>query len=395
MEEKGSRRPIRPFLLMEGGPLFNIQKRVGLIRQNAPLIKRRAAGAAVLTWLPLLILSAIGGRAFGKSVPVTFLHDFSAYSRFLLAIPLLVFAENVLGPRIAGAATHFVRSGVVVERDYARFDELIEQGLRSRDSITAEIVIAILAYVSAFIGFRETAVHVTTWYATRTDSGLSLTIAGWWLLAFCMPLYHFLVFRWIWRLFLWFQFLARTRRLDLQLFPTHPDQAGGLAFIGESQRFFGILLFGISIASAGVLANDILYDKIPLKNFTAAIIAYVVIAIIIMVGPLMVFTGTLLKTKRAGLRQYGALATEYTGSFHKKWIEHQNPEHEQLLGSGDIQSLADLGNSFSFVEKMKPLPLDPRVILHLVISTLLPLTPLLLTVMSPKEILKLLLKVVM
>jgi hypothetical protein len=380
---------------MEGGPLFTIQKRVGLIRENAPLIARRAAGAAVLTWLPLLILSVIEGRAWGKSVPVAFLHDFSAYSRFLLAVPLLVFAENILGPRIAGTATHFVRSGVVVEKDYVRFDQLIEHGLRSRDSITAEIVIAILAYVSSYVGFRETAVHVTTWYGTRTDSGLFLTMAGWWLLGFCTPLYHFLVFRWLWRLFLWFQFLARVRSLDLQLFPTHPDQAGGLAFIGEAQRFFGILLFAISIASTGVLANEVLYDKIPLKNYAAAIIAYVVFALIIMVGPLVVFAGTLLKTKRTGLRQYGALATEYTGAFHRKWIEHENPEHEQLLGSGDIQSLADLGNSFSFVEKMKALPVDPRVIIHLTIATLLPLTPLLLTVMSPKEILKLLMKVLM
>jgi len=386
---------IRPFLLMEGGPLFNVQKRVGLIKQHAPLTKRRAVVAGLLTWFPLLVLSALQGRAFGHSVPVTFVHDFSAYSRFLLAIPLLVLAENILGPRIAGTASHFVTSGVVTEKDYAQFDNLVERGLLARDSRTAEVVIAVLAYVSTFIGFRATAVHVTTWFANATGSGRSFTLAGWWLLLFCTPLYHFLMFRWLYRLFLWFQFLARAKQLDLQLFPTHPDQAGGLGFVGEAQRFFGILLFAISLASAGVLANDVIYDRVPLQNFAPAIAAYVVFAVIIMLGPLVVFSGILRKTKRIGLHQYGELATAYTGAFHRKWIQHENPDNEQLLGTGDIQSLADLGNSYGYVDKMKPLPIDLRILLHLIIATLLPLTPLLLTVMPLKDVLKLLMKVLM
>lgn len=380
---------------MEGGPLFNIQKRVGLIRQNAPQTKRRAILAALITWLPLLVLSAIQGRAFGHAIPVSFAHDFSTYSRFLLAVPLLLLAENILGPRIAEAAAHFVTSGVVLEKDYQKFDDIVARGLRSRDSVLAEIIIAVLAYAASIIAFKNTAVHVTTWYADRTPTGGSLTWAGWWLMIFCTPLFQFLLLRWMWRLFLWFQFLGRVRKLGIQLYPTHPDQAAGLGFVGEAQRFFGILLFAFSIGSAGVMANDILYDKIPLKNFAPAIASYVIIALIIVVGPLILFTGTLLRTKRIGLHQYGTLATTYTGSFHKKWIEHDNPEHEPLLGTGDIQSLADLGNSYNLVEKMKPIPIDPRTLIHLVLASLLPMVPLLLTVMPLKDVLKLLLKVFM
>jgi hypothetical protein len=92
-------------------PLYHVQKHVGLIRQGAPLIKRRAFLPAIHTWLPLLILSAMNGRAFGHSVPVSFIRDFGAYSRFLFAVPLLVLAENILGPRMAGTASHFIESG--------------------------------------------------------------------------------------------------------------------------------------------------------------------------------------------------------------------------------------------------------------------------------------------
>ncbi len=386
--------PSRPFLLMEGGPFFNIQRRIGLIKQNSHRTKRRALLAALATWLPLFLLAAMQHRAFGHSVPVPFVRDFSTYTRFLLALPILILAENTLGPRIAGAAAHLVSSGLVLEKDYRRFDRLIEQGLHSRDSTLAEVVVAVVAYCLSIVSFRLTAVHVDTWYASYTDHGTTLTWAGRWLVGFCIPLFQFLVLRWLWRLFLWFQFLARVRSLDLQLFPTHPDEAGGLGFVGDAQRFFGILLFAYSLGVTGVLANDIVYDKIPLQNFVPAIVTYAVVILIIFAGPLMVFSGVLRRLKRHGLHQYGTLATTYTSSFHKKWIGGENSDHEPLLGAADIQSLADLGNSFSFIDKMKPIPIDPLDLLHLLVASLLPMTPLLLTVMPFGDLLKLLLKVV-
>jgi hypothetical protein len=384
----------RPLLLMEGGPLFHIQKRIGLITLTAPFLKKGALFAALITWVPLLVLSQMQGLAFGHAIPVPFLRDFSVYTRFLLAVPLFLLAENVLGPRIADAAAHFVTSGVVPEKDYQQFDKFVELGLRSRDSVIAEVAIALLAYIFSIIMFLAIPNQVSTWYRTVSEGGASLTWAGYWLLGFCVPFFWFLLLRWFWRFFLWFQFLGRVRTLDMQLFPTHPDEAGGLGFVGEAQRFFGIILFAYSLASAGVLAREIVYDHIPLATYAPAIATYVVFALVTVVGPLAVFAGVLLKTKRSGLRQYGTLATAYTGSFHWKWIKHQDPQHEPLLGTADIQSLADLGNSYGYIEKMKPLPVDLRTLLHLVIASLLPLTPLLLTIMPLKDLVKLLLKVI-
>jgi hypothetical protein len=379
---------------MEGGPLFAFQMWIGLIKGDPPRIKLRAILAAIITFVPLLILAALQGRALAH-VDVPFVRDFSTYSRFLLAVPLLILAENVLGPRIAAAAAHFVDAGLVLEKDYAKFASIIERGLRARDSVLAEILLVILSYILVVVGNKEMAIHVSTWYVTRTDTGVSLTWAGIWLIGFCAPVFQFLTYRWLWRLFLWFQFLHRVNKLDLQLFPTHPDEAGGLGFVGETQRFFGVILFALSVGTVGVVANDIVYDKVPLQNFTAAIAIYVIASVLILVLPLIVFSGRLLRTKRIGLHQYGALATAYTGLFQKKWIRNDNPENEPLLGSSDIQSLADLGNSFAFIEKMKPLPIDLRVLLQLVVASLLPLVPLLLAVMPLKEVLKLIFKVLM
>jgi hypothetical protein len=385
-------RPTRPFLLMEGGALYRIESRVGLIRERVPILKRRAGLAVLLTWGVLFILALIQGTAYGRKVPVPFLRDFTVYTRFLLAAPLLLVAESIIGPRIAGAAEEFVKSGVVIEKDYQKFDAAVERALKSRDSIQAEVILIILAYIGTFISFKEAGVEVSTWDAFRSDAGTSVTFAGWWLHLFCVPLLQFLQLRWFWRLFLWFRFLAQVRSLDIQLFPTHPDHAGGLGFVGDAQRFFGILLFTTSILLTGVFANNIVYDKTPLEHFAPMIALYVVLALIVILGPLVLFTGKLLKIKRAGLYQYGALATAYTGAFQRKWIKGDNPG-EPLLGTGDIQSLADLANSFAVIEHMDPMPVNPRTILHLTAACLLPMATLLLTIMSPKEVLKLVLKV--
>jgi hypothetical protein len=381
------------FLLTQGGPTYRLEMRVGLIRANSSRILRRALLSIVATWIPLLILSALQGNATGHLVSVPFLRDFAVHARFLLSVPLLLLAETLLGPHLAHAASQFVDSGLVGEKDFASFDSAIESGIRGRDSTAAELILILLAYVFTVLGFVSTAIHVSTWYALRTSAGVSLTWSGWWFVVFCVPLFQFLTLRWLWRLFLWAQFLWRMNKLNLKLVPTHPDEAGGLAFVGESQRFFAIVLFAYSITVAGVLANGVIYDKFPLPHFAPAIGVYVIAAVAIILIPLLVFSGSLLKTKRRGLYQYGTLATEYTSSFHQKWIVKPRLSEEVLLGTGDIQSLADLGNSFAFVEKMNAIPMAPRTPIQLALACLIPMAPLLLTMMPLGELLKVLLKV--
>jgi hypothetical protein len=378
--------------LTEGGPTYRIEKRLGLVREESPQIFRRALLAVLLTWVPLLALSALQGTAIGHRVDVPFLRDFAVHARFLLAVPLLFIAETVLGPQVGHASAHFVHSGLVLEEDFGRFDRAIRDGLRWRDSTLAEVILIFVAYSFAALGLISMSIQASTWYAARSGSTVTLTWAGWWFALFCVPFFQFLSLRWLWRLFLWGQFLWRMSKLNLQLIATHPDQAGGLAFVGESHRFFSIIILAFSTTVSGVLANDLVYDRDPLQHFAPLIATYVIVMVLLFLLPLCVFAPILLKTKRTGLYKYGALATEYTTSFQKKWVETKPPREEVLLGTGDIQSLADLGNSFAFIEKMDPVPMGPRTPLALVAACLIPMVPLLLTVMPLKDVLRMLLK---
>lgn len=340
-------------LLTEGGPLYRIQKRLKLLSEREPRLWKVACLSILITWVPLFLLSAAQGTAFRTAtVAVPFLHDFATYTRFLVGVPILILAESILGPRLSDAAGFFVTSGLVLEKDYPRFDAAVERGLRLRDSVIAELVLVVCAYTFTLIGHKQLAIRdVATWSATHTTTSVSLSWAGWWLIIFCAPFFNFLMLRWIWRLFVWARFLWAMNKLNLQLFPPHPDESGGLGFLGRAQQFFGIVLFGYSAATAGVLADSVIYDKVPLQHFAGPIVAYVVVLVGIVIAPLMVFALRLHEAKIKGIYQYSSLATTYTSAFHHKWINKDQGESEPLLGTADIQSLADLGNSFGFVKK--------------------------------------------
>jgi len=70
------------------------------------------------------------------------------------------------------------------------------------------------------------------------------------------------------------------------------------------------------------------------------------------------------------------------------------PPPEEVLGAADIQSLADLGNSYALVREMRAVPFGLEDISRLAAATAAPLVPLLLTIFSPEELIMRVIKVV-
>jgi hypothetical protein len=61
---------------------------------------------------------------------------------------------------------------------------------------------------------------------------------------------------------------------------------------------------------------------------------------------------------------------------------------ESPLGSGDIQSLADLGNSYLMLKKLRAVPIEAADFVAMAIPGLVPALPLAATVMPVSEIMK-------
>ena len=111
-------------------------------------------------------------------------------------------------------------------------------------------------------------------------------------------------------------------------------------------------------------------------------------------GPLVVFGPQLEAAKRGGLGEYGTLAQRYVREFDRKWLRGGGPADEPLIGSADIQSLSDLVSSFGVVNGIRWAPFTLQTVLQLAVVTLLPVVPLMLTMISLEQLLERLLKVV-
>ncbi len=380
------------FSLAKGGPFFRLLVRLGLMRPDFSVPWRRAIFLALFTWLPLLILSALQGVALGGSLKPPFLFDFVASVRFLIALPLLIVAEVVIDSRSKAAVKHLIGSGLVKEKDFPSFKSAVEELSKWRDSLWAEAVLAgIVILISSFVRL-EISGTVSTWQVVMTSSAQTRTLAGWYFVIISIPIFQFLLLRWLWRFLIWSRFLWHISRLDLELIPTHPDMAGGLGFLASAQAKYGtIVLAGSSIISASI-AGDIIFGRASFEQYKMMIIGYVVLIVIFFLCPLVFFTPKLTQAKRRGLLEYGALANEYTRSFDRKWIKREAPEGEVILGSSDIQSLADLGNSFAIVKKMRAFPFDRNSIIPLAASAIIPMLPLTLFVFPLEEIVMKILK---
>jgi hypothetical protein len=380
---------IDDFSLARGGPFFRLLVRTRLMGEDLAPVRRRVVFFSLLAWLPLLVLSAMEGVALGQAVTIPFLYDFPSSVRLLFAIPLLIVAEGVIDGRSMEAVRHFVRSGLVEEKNVPKFRSTLRQALKMRDSFLAEgIMVAVIIFSMAFLRL-EFSGSSSTWQNLGGPSGAARTMAGWWHVFVSLPIFQFLMGRWLWRYLIWCWLLWRISRLDLQLIPTHPDRAAGLGFLGEAQVKFGILVLAVSSMLSSHAGGQIFFWGASLAEYRMIILAYVVLVLFVLLGPLLVFSLRLFEVKRRGLLEYGALANRYTRSFDRKWIRGEAPEGEALIGSADIQSLADLGNSFQIIREMRPAPIDLwTTIVPMVAFTVAPFLPLALTVLPFDEIVK-------
>jgi hypothetical protein len=125
------------YSLVLGGPLFQLFRRAHLSGDALDLVRRRVIVIPLLAWAPLLVLSALHGQAWGRSVAVSFLADIEVHCRLLLALPLLIAAELVVHRRMRGVVGEFVRRGLIADVSRPRFDAAIPSALRLRNSIWA------------------------------------------------------------------------------------------------------------------------------------------------------------------------------------------------------------------------------------------------------------------
>jgi hypothetical protein len=352
----------RKFSLVIGGPFYRALVRMHLTGPGSSVLIRVSV-LVLLTLVPLLGLSLAQGAAFGNKVQIPLLFDFSVWGRFLAALPLLIIAEVVIDPRIERVVTTFDSSDMIGDDDLPTYAAALEKIGRLRDSRTAELLFITLAALPAFLLIDNEWISndISSWHGS-TSGGLSP--AGWWFASVSAPTFRFLLLRWLWRYALWSVLLYKIAQFDIKLVPTHPDRLGGLGFVLLAQRHFGILFAALGSVIAGQYADSITYFGTSIKDTRAPLLVFVLISLLVVLGPLTLFSPKLADTKRTALAQYSQLARRLMASFDFKWLNETNAKHEAMLGSPDPSSLADYTSSLKGIQEMQVIPISKELVIQ-------------------------------
>jgi hypothetical protein len=386
----------KDFSLVLGGPLFRLWLGTRLSGGQLELVRRRIIAPVLLAWMPLLILSLAEGHAWSGSLALPFFFDVEQHLRLLLALPLLIFAEVGAHQRILPVVQQFLALGLIPGDARGQFDSAVTSAMRLRNSRAAELLLVAFVYGVGVPYFwrNYVALDVVSWYGVMEAGRLHPSLAGWWLGCVSLPLLQFLLLRWYFRLFIWTRFLWQISNIELKLLPTHPDRCGGLGFLMGVRLAFTPLLMAQGVLLAGLIANRIFFAGSKLPDFLLDVAVLAAVAVSAILAPLLVFSRKLEVVGRIGVLEYGALAQQYARAFDRRWLRDTAPAQEQLLGSADIQSLADMGNSFEVVHQMRYVPFTIQDVLQMVAIFLLPILPLTLTMLSLQELLARLLKLI-
>ncbi len=359
------------FSVVTGGPVLELQQRIGLIGADGMSVGRRALVTAAVAWLPLGVLAAIDAGLELRTGPTSFLGDLVAHVRFLLAVPLLIVAERVAEARLSLAGRTLLAAELTADAPRGSVDAVRARARRLLDSRVIDLGLVVLAFVSAVLAMRAQNVSLgATW---RVGPEGSYTLAGYWYMLVSLPIFLYLVWRWLWRLLVWADLLRGIARLPLRLMASHPDRAGGLGFLDTTPPAFSLIVLAInSVFAAGLALRRLALGESILEQ-RVVIVALVVLELVIFLAPLLVFLGPLGAVKRRMIHEYGAAASRLAAAFDRGFL--RLPSAEEALQRPEPQTLADFGSVLDSVRGMRPLVFGRASVVPLVIAAVLPLLP--------------------
>jgi hypothetical protein len=366
-----------PLSLFEGDAVNRLFALLHLGSRRPRHLLGRAAVLVALTWFSVALIALIKGPPYvGLQIDGSnFFADFAAYAQFIIALPLFVVAEAIVGRATRDAGEEFAQSGLVRDRNRPALALLHRDIERLRKSwwsdIACWLIGSLLSAAVIVTEFLHPPAH--TWH-TYVHGGIRyLSAPGYWEFFVALPLLNYWWLRHIWKILLWCRYLYGVSRLPLDLVATHPDRTGGVGFVSEVQGHFAwvILAYGISNVAATVgyklaLENASIWDP-PVWG---PIAGFVIGAPLLFLLPLFMFTKQLFRAKRRALKLYRARVMEHARLFEKQLLPRSTEEIKTFSGAVDLNVMSQFSKLFESCEKMRVVPFDLRSMSQLIASTL-------------------------
>jgi hypothetical protein len=371
---------------------FRIQRRLGLIPANGMGTSRRALIFAAITWLPLVVWAMLTGRGWSITGEDSLFAHFGVHVRCLVAIPLLIVAEDIAQKSVPPLLRYFVESGLVTTERVPQFRALIASVVRLRNGVLPWVMIlgVAIAWSSAGAVFRQ--FEDMSWAAAGGEADSEITFGGWWFVLVIRPIFTALLLAWLWRACLVFVLTLKLAKFPLALVPTHPDRVGGLGFYERLVFIFSPVAFAVSAVAAASFAHNVVYHGVSVMAIKGVLIATAVLVTIIFLVPLMPLALLLGKVKRQAIFDYGSIVGHHGRLVHRRWVLSEEIGSPAILDAPELGPVADVQSIFASVLHMRKFPISklgaaaiavPAAIPVLIVAGMqLPIQSLLLTVLK-------------
>lgn len=359
--------------LVSGDAAYRLQRRIGLIPAKGLGIGRRLVILPLVAWLPMAIWAVLNHRALAGAVQEPLLSHYGIHVRCLVAIPLLLVAEALAQGVMPKLIPYFVTSGLVPADCRDRFRQILSNILVLRDRWLPWIVILGVAFALSTIDSFRQDIHEVAWAASDAPAGLRLGFGGWWYLLVVRPLYVCLILTWVWRLVLLAILFWRVSGLPLSLVPTHPDRAGGLAFVERFAVVFSPVLLAHSAVLSASWAHSVIYHGVEITALRAEMVAAAILLVVVFALPYLSFVRALGHAKRQAELEYGVLAGRHGRLVREKWILGKQVGEPPVLDAPELGPVADMVGLYGAVAGMRGLPLGKRGLAMIVLPVVVPM----------------------
>jgi hypothetical protein len=307
-----SKRLIDDFLIAHGGPFYELQLRLGLLNERAFRAVPRAAALVFLAFGVPLILTIIAGTAFGSADEQPFIRELGIWARFVFGVGLFVLSEQQVEKSLREILKQLAEAPLLAPGSMADAANAVVVALKRRDNPLAELACLVFAVgISVLVYQRFIDDGSIAWAVQAGADGVSLTLAGWWVVAFSNTLFWFLLLRFLWRIFVWARLLKDFAQLEYRLVVTHPDGHGGLAFLGEYPNAYAMVVFGMSFLPASAIVYELGGGGMTTTTYGIVLTVWLAVVLVLFVWPLLAFNKPLRDLKQKTMLASSTQATRH------------------------------------------------------------------------------------
>lgn len=343
-----------------------------------------------ICWVPLAIYSLINNSFWTGSISNSFITHQDTQVRFLVALPIFILSVRVIGKRLEKILKQFTEAGMLPKDQMPHYEALIVKSNKLLISGWPDLIILVICYiqVSVVLYFEQLTPEILSWQVNVINGEPFLNFAGKWNLLFSRPLVIFLLYKWLFRIFVWGNLLRKIAKIPLKLYTIHPDLVGGLGFLGYSIRYFSPVAFGISALIAGKMADFMLIEDSHLSDFRIPFISYMVFITLLFVIPLLSFTKQLTSAREEAIFNNYDFANGIYRELKPRISKNYEKVQEDDLKSAEFGTVNDFNSLMTNTLKMRSLTFSLYDILPIWVAAILPYIPVILLEIPIAELMK-------